>query len=333
MTIYPADSVILAPLSGYTDLPYRHSARRHGCRMAFTEMVDAGSLAFGNKRTRTYLDRGSDEDWLGVQLVGCEAEHIAESARILNDYRFDVVDFNLGCPAPKVVKKGAGALLGRNIDKAVKLFSIIAGISRIPVSAKIRIIDELDPASTVEIVKKLESAGASAITIHGRIKEAFYSGQVFYEVIAAARQAVKIQVVANGGIMDLSSYGVIKKATGCDCVMVARGAMGNPWLFEEVVMHDRYQPPTIQQLCKEIELHVLETIDYYGEELALKVSRKIILDYIRGRGFPGGLKAEVSFLHNKEDFYKFLDKIIEGHTERYWQWLEKFPHAERRLHR
>lgn len=333
MTIYPADSVILAPLSGYTDLPYRHSARRHGCRMAFAEMVDAGSLAFGNKRTRTYLDRGSDEDWLGVQLVGCEAEHIAESARILNDYRFDVIDFNLGCPAPKVAKKGAGAVLGTNIDKAVKLFSIIAGISCVPVSAKIRILNETDPASTVEIVKKLESAGASAVTIHGRIKESFYSGQVFHDVIAAARQAVKIQVIANGGIMDVSSYDAIRQATGCECVMVARGAMGNPWIFEEIAMREQYQPPTIQELCAEIELHVLETIDYYGEELAMKVSRKLILDYMRGRGFPGGLKAEVSFLHKKEDFYSYLDKIRTEHTERYWHWLEKFPLAERRLRR
>ena len=121
MTIYPADSVVLAPLSGYTDLPYRHSARRHGCRLAFAEMVDAGSLAFGNKRTRTYLDRGSDEDWLGVQLVGCEAEHIGESVRILNDYRFDVIDFNLGCPAPKVVKKGAGALVSGKVFAIVEI--------------------------------------------------------------------------------------------------------------------------------------------------------------------------------------------------------------------
>lgn len=331
MIIYPADSVILAPLSGYTDLPYRHSARRHGCRMAFTEMVDAGSLAFGNKRTRTYLDRGSDEGWLGVQLVGCEPEHIAESARIINDYRFEVVDFNLGCPAPKVVKKGAGAMLGRNIDKAVKLFSIIANISRLPVSAKIRIIDENDPAPTVEIVKKLESAGAMAVTIHGRIKEAFYSGPVFYDVIAAARQAVKIQVIANGGVMDLKSYDAIRQATGCECVMVARGAMGNPWLFEEIARREKYQPPTIDQLCAEIELHVLETIDYYGEELALKMSRKNILDYLRGRGFPGSLKAEVSFLHVKDDFYRFLDEIRNGHSDRYWHWLEKFPQAERRL--
>ena len=133
--------------------------------------------------------------------------------------------------------------------------------------------------------------------------------------------------------MDVSSHDAIRKATGCECVMVARGAMGNPWIFDEIAMREQYQPPTIQELCAEIELHVLETIDYYGEELAMKVSRKLILDYMRGRGFPGGLKAEVSFLHKKEDFYTYLDKIRTEHTERYWHWLEKFPLAERRLRR
>jgi tRNA-dihydrouridine synthase B len=329
--IYPENSIILAPLSGFTDLPYRNSARRHGCIYAFTEMIDAGSLAYGSDKTDIMLKRGEADKWLGVQLVGSDHDRIEKAAKILNECDFDLLDFNLGCPAPKVSRKGAGAALGMKPDEAVSAFEIIIRSSRFPVTAKIRILDEEDPAPTVRLVKMLENAGARAVTIHGRIKKAYYSGPVFFDIIAAAKEAAGIQVIGNGGIMDIRSCREMQAKTGCDSVMVARGAMGNPWLFSELADYESYIPPSPSELADEMEKHVLEMIDFYGEELAMKISRKVILDYMRGRGFTGTFKSEVSFLNTRADLDKFMFEVRKGPSERYWRWLVSFPESERRL--
>jgi tRNA-dihydrouridine synthase B len=293
-------------------------------------MIDAGSLAYGNAKTTRFMDRGDDEDWLGVQLVGCHHERISKSVDILNQHNFDVLDFNLGCPVPKVAKKGAGAALGVKIDEAVKCFEIIEKLSQHPVTAKIRILDEQDPAPTLRLIKGLSEAGAQAITIHGRVKNKFYAGPVYFDIIAAAREATNIQIIANGGITSISTYDEIIEKTGCDTVMLARGAMGNPWLFREL-SDNSYIPPTPEELCKELEQHVVEMIDYYGETLALRIGRKVILDYLKSRGFPGKFKAQVSFLHTSEDFTEFIKIIREGPSGRYHQWLKVYPEADRRL--
>lgn len=330
MNIYPENSIILAPLSGYTDLPYRRSARRFGCKYCFTEMIDAGSLAYGNNKTTRFLDRGNDEEWLGVQLVGSNHERIRNSVDILNRHDFDVLDFNLGCPVPKVAKKGAGAALGQNIDEAVKCFALIKKFSRHPLSAKIRILDEQNPEPTLKLVTGLVEAGAQAVTIHGRIRNKFYSGPVHFDIIAAVREAVNIQIIANGGITGISTYHEIQEKTGCSTVMLARGAMGNPWLFHEL-SEKNYIPPNSDELCDELEQHIKDMIDYYGETLALRVGRKIILDYLKSRGFPGKFKAQVSFLKKTEDFTEFMKTVREGPSERYRQWLKAYPDADRRL--
>ena len=330
LNIYPENSIILAPLSGYTDLPYRRSARRFGCKYCFTEMIDAGSLAYGNEKTTRFMERGEDEEWLGVQLVGCDHDRIKKAVEILNRHNFDILDFNLGCPVPKVAKKGAGAALGEKIDEAVKCFEIIEKLSRHPVSAKIRILDEQNPEPTLQLVKSLTEAGAQAIAIHGRVKNKFYAGPVYFDIISAAREAVDIQIIANGGVTSISTYNEIREKTGCDTVMLARGAMGNPWLFRELT-DKNFIPPTPEELCSELEQHVMEMIDYYGEPLALRIGRKIILDYLKSRGFPGKFKAQVSFLQTSEDFAEFMKFVREGPSDRYRQWLKVYPEADRRL--
>lgn len=276
------------------------------------------------------MERGDDEDWLGVQLVGCNHDRINKAVEILNQHNFNILDFNLGCPVPKVAKKGAGAALGQKIDEAIKCFDLIKKLSRHPVSAKIRILDEQDPEPTLQLVKGLTEAGAQAITIHGRVKNKFYAGPVYFDIIAAAREAVDIQIIANGGVSSISTYNEIREKTGCDTVMLARGAMGNPWLFREL-NNENYLPPAPEELCNELEQHVMEMIDYYGETLALRIGRKIILDYLKSRGFPGRFKAQVSFLHTSEDFAEFMKVVREGPSDRYRQWLKVYPNADRRL--
>jgi tRNA-dihydrouridine synthase B len=329
--LYPANSIILAPLSGYTDLPYRRSARRFGCQYCFTEMIDAGSLAYGNAKTKRFMERGKDEKWLGVQLVGRDLERISRAVDILNEHDFDVLDFNLGCPVPKVTKKGAGAALGKDIDAAIECFTLIKKLSRHRLSAKIRILDENNPEATLDLVTGLANAGAEAITIHGRVKEKFYSGPVYFDIIAAAREAIDVQIIANGGVTSAASYAEIRKETGCNVVMLARGAMGNPWLFRELTDLDNYIPPTVDELCDELECHVMEMIDYYGETLALRIARKVILDYLKSRGFPGKVKSQVSFINTSSDFSEFAKIVREGPSSRYHQWQKVYPLSERRL--
>ncbi|OGV45567.1 MAG: hypothetical protein A2017_12190 [Lentisphaerae bacterium GWF2_44_16] len=328
MRIYPENCVILAPLSGFTDLPYRVSARSFGCRFAFTEMIDAGSLARGTSKTLRFLERGKDEDWLGVQIIGAEDDSLAKAVDIINQHDFSVLDFNLGCPAPKVVKKGEGAALGRKPDEAVKKIEILVRMSKIPVTAKIRILDENDPAPTLYLAKRLRDAGAAALTVHGRVLKAFYSGPVYYDIIAELRRELDIQVIANGGVMNYENWLEIREKTGCGSVMLARGAMGNPWIFSEINNHSAYSPPTVAELAGEMERHVGHIIEYYGETLAMRISRKIILDYLRGRGFSGKLKALVSKLVRKSDFEAFMNEVKKGPSYKYWKCLE----SEKRLH-
>lgn len=312
---------MLAPLAGHSDLPMRMSARRWGCRFAFTEMIDAGSLLFGSFKTLKLAQRGEKEDWLGIQLVGSDLEHLRKAVEIVNRYDFSLLDFNLGCPAPKVVKKGEGAALALRQDDAIKAFETIVETSRIPVTAKTRIQSESDPEPTVRFAKRLQDAGAKAITLHGRVMKAFYSGPTFHNIIKAVSESLKIQVVANGGAFDKASFDVLLRESSCDCGMLARGAIGNPWLFREL-RDPAFKPPTQLELAEEMERHIGEMIAFYGEEMALVVGRKVILEYLRGRGYPGSLRASVSFLSKKEDFEKLLIEVRKGPSDGYWRNLE-----------
>lgn len=328
---FPENALILAPLSGYTDLPYRRSMRRHNCLFAFTEMIDAGSLVFGKNKTLRFLDRGNDEKWLGAQIVGSDIEMLAKAVKEISKYHFDLLDFNLGCPVPKVVKKGQGAALAKNIEKALRAFEIIKKHSKFPVSAKMRILDAIDPEPSIKLAKGLESAGASVITVHGRVQKQFYSGEVNYNIIREIKNNLKIQVVANGGINSLEKYTEMIKKTGISPVMLATGAMGNPWLFEEISNSTNYSPPTLYELADEIQRHISETCSYYGDEKALRISRKFIYDYLKGRGYSSELKNSVVKIKNQEELQNFLCEIRKGPSASYWKCLEKNPNAVRKL--
>lgn len=327
MTLYDTNAVIMAPLSGYTDIAYRRSMRRHGCRYAFTEMIDVASLFYAHKRSKEMLLRGADEPWLGVQLVGENPEHIKKAVEIVNHYDFDVVDFNLGCPVPKVAKKGAGAALGKQIEKAIDRFKIITDYSIHPVTAKIRILSETDPEPSIRLAEGLAAAGAQALTVHGRIMEKIYSGPVAFEIIKAIQTAIKIPVIANGGIMSATDAAVMREKSCCSRIMLARGAMGNPWLFDEIIHSDTFVPPDLEELKEEMVCHIEEMITLYGETLALRLGRKIVFDYLRGRGFYGQFRNRASSLATREDWQSFQDDFYEGHSISYYQTIP----AERKL--
>ena len=330
--LYPPGIPLLAPIAGHTDLPMRLSARRHGCRYAFTEMVDAGSLVFGNYKTNELLmARDPSEEFLGVQLVGSDLEILAKAAEIVSARDFSVLDFNLGCPAPKVARKQEGiSFVIHRPDEAVRAFSVLAEHSRIPVTAKTRILSEEDPEPTIRFVRRLQDAGAQAVTVHGRLMKTVYSGPVFFHVIRAVREAVRIPVIANGGALTQPLYRKLIAETGCSSGMVARGACGNPWIFREIG-EGRPDPPSLEEFTSEIQLHFDAMMRFYGVENGLRICRKTLLEYLRGRGFPGELRASVSTLNSLSAFEALMRRVEEGPSPRYWQMLAQDPDMERRL--
>ena len=306
--LYPENALIMAPLSGFTDLAYRRAARKGGCRYAFTEMVDAASLAYANGNGEVLLKRGEEEDFLATQLVGSDPELLKRACDKLNAYDFSLLDFNLGCPVPKVVKKGAGAALGRNIALAHKCFAAIAENSKYTLTAKLRILDENDPAPTLELCSGLVELGARALTVHGRTREHFYTGSVKFPIIRAVREAFPdIPVIANGGVNSKASYDEMRRETGCSRVMLAQGIMGNPWLFSELA--EGKEPPTLEQWKELVAYHVQQMIALYGENSAMRQARKIVHDYLKGRGFSSSYRAEASTLNTFNELVHLLERV------------------------
>ncbi len=330
LNIYPENAVIQAPVAGHTDLPMRRSAYRYGCRYAFTEMIDAGSLCYSSGKTPRLCVRGDDEVFLGIQLVGSDLDQLRRAAEIANTMHFDVLDFNLGCPAPKVAKKGEGITLAlKNQDLAIRAAETLVKASKIPVTAKTRILNTGDPGPTVEYCKRLESTGISALTLHGRIAKVFYSGPVAFETISAVREALSIPVIANGGALTPEAAAELRAETGCSRIMIARGALGNPWIYREI---EGGLPPTVEELASEMDRHVQEITEFYGEELGFRVSRKTVLEYLRGRGYSGALRASVSTLSDFDAFNRLLDTVRQGPSDRYWEFLAARPQElERKL--
>lgn len=316
MPIYPDDAVILAPLAGYTDVPYRLSARRHGCMYAFTEMIDVSSLVHSPKRSVKFLKRDDSEKWLGVQLVGRKIDEMGKAVEVVNAHNFDVLDLNMGCPTPKVAKRGKGAGLAKEVELAMSIIDTMVKKSKFPVTAKIRIQDKTCPESTIHLAKHLESAGIQALTIHGRLYEAIYSGPCYAQIISAVRESLKIQVIANGGVFNKESYDMLRGGSGCGVVMVARGAMGNPWIFEEL-KGKRDGLVETEEFIDEMHKHISDVVLYHGEKFGMRFARKIILDYLKGRGYGGELKSRASKISTMKEFEVYLDEVRKGPSEQF----------------
>ncbi|MFO7821465.1 MAG: tRNA-dihydrouridine synthase family protein [Lentisphaeria bacterium] len=310
--LYPPTINLLAPLAGYTDLAFRRACRKYGCYYAFTPLVEAGSVVYGRERTSINLLRGEEEPWLGLQLLGAKPQLLEEAARRISDLPFDVIDFNMGCPVRKVTKRGGGAAMCENSDLAVRCIASIAQQVDLPVTAKIRVLDYEDPEPTVALAKELYEAGIAALTIHGRTVDMVYSGSAAVNVIAAVRQALPIPVIANGGVVDVASARRLRESTGCSRIMIARGAIGNPWIFKSL-QEGKDWVPTSNEICRVLEEHVAGIVELYGENSGLRYARKIISSYLCGRGYRRTLRARVTSLVNMAQFNDFLQEVkVEG---------------------
>ena len=308
MAATPYTRVYLAPLAGYTDLPFRRACRRQGCHYAFTALVDAGALAYGNPHNEAILRRGEEEPWLGTQLLGSDPELIGRAARLLNERRFERVDLNLGCPVKKVVQRGAGAALGLRREEAARCAEVLVRESVHPVTAKIRVLAARDPAPTVALALALQECGIRALTIHGRIVDRIYAGPVACGVISAVREALHIPVIANGGVFGRVDAEGLVRHSGCEEIMVARGAIGNPWVFRELLEPDA-TPPTHEEICDTVGEHVEGMIEEYGERNAMRNARKIILAYLVGRGYARELRGRMGEVSTRQEFLEVLRDV------------------------
>lgn len=299
-----------APLAGYTDLPYRMACRAQGAYYMYTALIDSGALVYGNKENDSILKRGPQEPWLGVQLLGSIPEHVEKAAEMLDAMDYETLDFNMGCPMQKVVKRPAGAALifPENHELALRCVSIIRRKVHKPFTVKMRIIEFENPEPTVALCRRLEEAGVEAITIHGRLTKSIYSGPVATDVIRAVRENLRIPVTANGGIFSYDDAMELAEKTGCTRLMVARGSLGNPWIFREL-NNGRAMPPTHYELCDILENHIYGMVDLYGRTEAFPLTRKIIVAYVRGRGYSKRFREWASMMKSVEDFENFMKEL------------------------
>ena len=283
----------LGPMAGVTDSAYREIAASFGCGLFTTEMVSAKALYYGNKNTELLLTRGETEYPVGVQLFGNDPDIIAEIALEIED-RFEFIDFNMGCPVPKVVRNGEGSALMRDPGLVEKIFSKLVKTVHIPVTAKIRKGFSKDEELAPEIARILESCGVSAVSVHARTREQYYSGTADWGTIRRVKEAVRIPVIGNGDVRDGKSAERMLRETGCDGVMVARAAEGNPWVFREILHFlktgEELPKPAPQEICEMILRHAEALIRLKGEHLALLEMRKHASWYLRG--IPGA--AEIT---------------------------------------
>lgn len=288
----------LAPMAGVTDKPFRALARELGCDLAFTEMISGKAIEFKNPRTWDMLDI-EGESPIGVQLFGSCPQVLSAAAKVAEAEGANLVDINMGCPVPKIVGNGEGAALMRNPQLAEAIVRQVAAAVSIPVTVKIRAGWDKNSVNAPSLAERLAAAGAAAITVHGRTREQMYSGQANWGIIAQTVRAVDIPVIGNGDIWSGRDALAMQEQTGCAGIMLARGILGNPWLFAEVkaALQGRvYQPPSLEQRIQMSLRHLRMELAYRGQDRGVLFMRKHLAWYLKGLPGTAALKGEI-FTH------------------------------------
>jgi len=303
--------IYLSPMAGCTDLAFRRVARRLGCPFAFAEMVKDRPVLEGNRETLRMLRTDAADRPLGVQLVGREPALLREAARRVEGIGAEVVDINLGCPVPKVVNSGCGAALLREPEQVARILEAVVPAVGVPVTVKIRSgFDEGEGNGFLRIAKVAQKGGAAAITVHGRTRAQLNKGMASLEAIRAVKEAVSIPVIGNGGIRTGADARRMVEVTGCDGVMVARGALGNPWIFREVERAlaggEAPPPPTIRERAAVLREHYGHLREFYGDVLAGRVGRKVFHWYVKGAAGSAALRERGNAIETPEQFEELV---------------------------
>ncbi len=300
---------ILAPMAGVCDLPFRLLCKEKGAAMVCTEMVSAKAIYYNNKNTKELLTIDKNEGPVSLQLFGSEPKLMAEMAKRIEEIPFDILDFNMGCPVPKVVNNGEGSALMKNPVLAGHIIEAMANAISKPVTVKIRAGFDAEHINAVEIAKIAENSGAAAITVHARTREQYYSGKADREIIRLVKEAVSIPVIGNGDIDCYESAKHMLEYTGCDGVAIGRGAEGNPWIFEELNAKYAgldYNKPSLEEVKEMIMRHARMLIDYKGEYIGIREMRKHAAWYTAG--FKGASKLRGRL--NEASSIESLEEII-----------------------
>ncbi|MBI4685207.1 MAG: tRNA dihydrouridine synthase DusB [Nitrospirae bacterium] len=298
-------SLVLAPLAGISDLPFRLINRSFGCGLAFTEMISASSLVRKSKNTLKMLSATIDDRPLGVQILGNDSEIIKRALDLISEYAFDIIDFNAACPVSKVVSMGKGAGLLRDPVKLQNLLNAIVKNTCVPVTVKIRSGFDETSVNAVEIALRAQDAGVQGLFIHGRTKMQGYSGSVDYNIIREVKKSLKIPVIASGDALTPILVKKLFDETGCNGVAIARGAFGNPWIFHETTnyMKNKTLPPrpAVYEIARTMKKHLAMNIEFHGEKTGVMLFRKFFAWYARGiaakrlkvRAFKAGIHDEM----------------------------------------
>lgn len=298
----------LAPLAGITDAPFRRICREFGAGAVYSEMVSAQGLYYNDKNTEKLLRIYDDEQPVVYQIFGSKPEIMAYAAEALSDRKNCILDINMGCPVPKVVKSGDGSALLKKPELISEIVEAVVKKAKKPVTVKIRTGWDSDSINAVENAKRIEAAGASAICVHGRTRMQMYSGTADRSVIRQVKEAVNIPVIGNGDIFDVKSAADMFEETGCDFVMVARGALGNPWIFKSLNEGRDYMPSRAEKI-NIVKRHFAYLLEEKGEYAGVRMMRKHIGWYIKGMPKAAALRRSINEMEKAEEIFAALDEL------------------------
>ena len=306
------NNLILAPMAGVTDLPFRLLCKEQGAGLLCMEMVSAKAIYFNNRNTEELLTIDDREPPVSLQLFGSDPDIISEMAKKIENRPFSILDINMGCPVPKVAGNGEGSALMKNPKLVEEIVSKTAKAIKKPVTVKIRKGFDDEHINALEIARIAESAGAAAVAVHGRTREQYYSGKADWDIIRQVKEAVKIPVIGNGDVTSPEAARQLMETTGCDGIMIGRGAQGNPWIFRQILhwmeTGEEEPKPDLEEVKAMILRHARMLVEYKGAYTGIREMRKHVAWYTAGYPNSAKLRARVNEIESLEA----LEHLIQG---------------------